>query len=166
MCELENKGLIVIGRTVGREFESVDEIRAAAARADEWERKSGLPLGFVNGETTITWPDEFEWTGCLLGAVTYIHHGGDDAPASPIPQSAFTEPDIPDEFWAEMDELGLELSGETKTYLAVAGWTWTYIQDADGEDIVGVSAEGKGYREIDDLDLGSAEGLQMDASYC
>ncbi len=166
LCEMENNGLIVIGREVGKEFESVEEIEAAAAKANEWAQKTGLPLGFVYCGTTINWPDEFEYTPCLVGAVTYVHWGGDDEPPSPIPSSAFTKPAIPDEFWAAMNELGLQLSGETKSYVAVAGWTWTSIKDASGEHITGVAAEDNGFRAIDDLDLGSKEGLQMEASYC
>lgn len=166
LCEMENNGLIVIGRTVGKEFGSVEEIEAAAAMADEWATKAGIPLGFVYCGTTINWPDEFEYTPGLVGVVTFVHWGGDEEPPSPIPKSAFAEPSIPEEFWDAMNDLGLELSEDTKTYLAVAGWTWTSIQDANGGDLVGVSAEDDGYVEIQELDLESKDGLQMEASYC
>ena len=164
LCEMENNGLIGIGREVGKEFESVEEIEAAAAKADEWAKKSGLPLGFVYCGSTINWPGEFEFTPCLVGAVTFVHWGGDDEPPSSIPASAFAKPAIPDEFWEAMADL--ELSGETKTYVAVAGWTWTSIQDGSGEQIAGVSAEDDGFSSVDDLDLGSKDGLLMEASYC
>ncbi|HJK89976.1 MAG TPA: hypothetical protein RMG95_03500 [Polyangiaceae bacterium LLY-WYZ-15_(1-7)] len=167
LSEMENEALIVIGRPVKTEFESVEQIEAAASAADELARKLKLPLGLVYCGTTINWPDDFEYTPCLVGLVTHVYYGDDEAEPGPLPAAAMAERTIPDEFWAAMKELGLELEGETGTYLAVAGWTWADISGPDGERIVGVSAEDDGYTRLDGNDaVMKGEGLTIRASYC
>jgi hypothetical protein len=167
--ETENEGLIVIGRPVRGEFESADAIQEAAAAVDALAKKHGLPLGFVYAGTTINWPDEFEYTPCLIGLVTHVDYGSDDVERNPLPRAALAPRAIPDEVWdALRDDHGLDLEEETGTYLAVAGWTWTSIDDANGERIVGVSAEDDGFVRIDDEERvmrGDAP-LQMRTSYC
>ena len=66
------------------------------------------------------------------------------------------------------DEHGIDANGDNGTYLCVAGWTWTEINDANGARIVGVSAEDDGYRRIDNIEriMKGEEALQMRASYC
>ncbi|MCB9603992.1 MAG: hypothetical protein R3B99_37380 [Polyangiales bacterium] len=167
--ETENEGLIVIGRVVEGEFESSDAIEAAAATVTEIGKKHGVALSFVYAGTTINWPNDFEYTPSLIGVVTHVDYGSDEQDGNePLPRSALAARAIPDAVWAELADAGVEVSGETGTYLAVAGWTWTEINDAEGERIVGVSAEDDGYVRIDDetrVMQGDAP-LTMRTSYC
>jgi hypothetical protein len=123
----------------------------------------------VYAGTTINWPEEFEFTPCLIGLVTHVDYGSDDVKPNPLPRSALAPREIPDEVWAALrDEHGIELEEETGTYLTVAGWTWTAIDGADGERILGVSAEDNGYVRIDSEPrlMDGDEPLQMRTSYC
>lgn len=52
--EMENEGLIVIGRPVGNEWDSAEKIQAVAATVDEWAKKPSVPLGLVYCGTSIT----------------------------------------------------------------------------------------------------------------
>lgn len=167
--ETENEGLILIGRVVQTEFESSEAIEQAALKVEELAKKHDLPLSFVYAGTTINWPDEFEYTPCLVGIVTHVDYGSDDSDgAEPLPRAALAPREIPEAVWQALREHGLELDEETGTYLAVAGWTWTVIRGADGERIIGVSAEDDGYVRIDgDARLMDGdEALSMRTSYC
>ena len=77
--EMENEGLIVIGRVVQTEFDSAAAIERAADRVSELATEHGLPLGFVYAGTTGNWPDQFEYTSCLVGIVTHVDYGSDEA---------------------------------------------------------------------------------------
>lgn len=167
--EMENEGLIVIGRVVQTEFDSAAAIERAADRVSELATEHGLPLGFVYAGTTGNWPDQFEYTPCLVGIVTHVDYGSDEADgAEPLPRSALAPREIPESVWQALREHGLELDAETGTYLAVAGWTWTNIRDANDKVIVGVSAEDDGYVRIDGESrlMEGDEPLTMRTSYC
>lgn len=167
--EMENEGLIVIGRPVKSEFESTDAIMAAADLVSQLASEHGIDLGFVYAGTTINWPDDFDYTPSLIGIVTHVDYGSDEVDGNePLPRSALTAPPIPDEIWDALEAHGLEFADKTRTYLAVAGWTWTSINDADGERIIGVSSEDDCYVPIDDIDriTKGDEPLTMCTSYC
>ena len=166
--EMENEGLIVIGRPVDSEFESSEAIEKAAQFVSELAAKHGIPLGFVYAGTTINWPDDFEFTPSIIGLVTHVDYGSDDIDGNePLPRSALAPRPIPDEVWKALSDYGLDLDDETGTYLAVAGWTWTQIS-ADGERIAGVSAEDEGFVRLDDKEviMEGDEPLSMLTSYC
>ncbi|TXD37368.1 hypothetical protein FRC96_08480 [Lujinxingia vulgaris] len=167
--EMENEGLIVIGRPVRSEFESADAIKKAAAFVAELGAKHGVPLSFVYAGTTINWPDDFDFTPSLIGIVTHVDYGSDEMDGNePLPRQALEPREIPDAIWEAPGEYGLEVEDETSTYLAVAGWTWTEIKGADGERIKGVSAEDYGYTRIDGITriMEGDEALTMRTSYC
>ncbi|MCA9605550.1 MAG: hypothetical protein KC619_08140 [Myxococcales bacterium] len=169
MNETENEGLIVIGRVVEGEFESVEAIREAAKSVTEIGNKHGVALSFVYAGTTSNWPDDFAYTPSLIGIVTHVDYGTDEQDGNePLPRAALAPRTIPDGVWADLGDAGVELSEETGTYLAVAGWTWTEINDADGERIVGVSAEDDGFVCIDEETrvMEGDEPLTMRTSYC
>ncbi|MEM9067023.1 MAG: hypothetical protein AAGE52_00915 [Myxococcota bacterium] len=169
LCDMENNGLIVVGRVVETEFKNVDEIRNAARAIDEWARSNKSTAAFVYCGTTINWPDEFEFTPSLIGLVTHAHYGDDEAVAEPVPASAFAPQTTPAALWKLVTEdLGLSVSGEDHTYLAIAGWTWTEINGADGERIVGVSGEDDCFTRIDTEErvMSGNEALTMRSSYC
>ena len=168
--EMEKEGLIVIGRPVTGEFESAEAIEQAADFVDELATKHGLPeLGFVYAGTTGNWPEMFEYTPCIIGLVTHVDYGSDEADGkAPLPRAALAPRSIPDEIWNELAEHGIDLEAETGTYLAVAGWAWTQINGADRETIVGVSAEDDGFVRIDAEEriMNGDEPLTMRTSYC
>jgi len=167
--EMENEGLIVIGRPVRNEFESAEAIAKAAAFVSELGAKQGVALSFVYAGTTINWPDGFEFTPSLIGIVTHVDYGSDEMDGNePLPREALKPREIPNSIWEALGEYGLEVEDETATYLAVAGWTWTAIKGADGERITGVSAEDYGYARIDGIAriMEGDEVLTMLTSYC
>lgn len=151
--ELENEGLIVLGRPVGSEWDSVETIRRVAAAVDAWGKKLSLPLGLVYCGTTVNWPDEFEYTPVLIGLITFSGFGDDDEPIAgevgPEAMNLAGGEKIPDAFWHDLEEAhGLELEGETDVYLATAGWTWARLEADDGESVCGVSTEDDGYTVV------------------
>lgn len=148
--EMENEGLIVIGRPVRTEFESSLAIKEAAQFVAKIGSENGVDLSFVYAGTTINWPDDFDYVPMIVGVVTHVDYGSDyDDDAGPLPREALAPRTIPEKVWGALKECGLELDDETGTYLAVAGWTWTQIRV--GEDIlVGTSADGSGFTRIDD----------------
>lgn len=168
--DMEQQGLIVIGRPVNGEFESAAAIEQAADFVDELATEHGLPLlGFVYAGTTVNWPEMFEYTPCIIGLVTHVDHASDEADRkAPLPRAALAPHAIPEEIWTALAEHGIDLAADTGTYLAVAGWAWTQINGADGKPIVGVSAEDDGYVRIDDQErvMRGDEPLTMRTSYC
>lgn len=168
LCEMENVGLIVVGRLVNSEFESADAIEDAADAVATVAAKYKLPISFIYCGTTINWPDDYEYTASMVGLVTHEHYGDDEDEGAPVPASAFEKKEIPEEFWSELSETtGMKFSGSNATYLAVAGWTWTDLS-VNGERVVGADSEGSGYTKIDGNDqvMNSSETLMMRASYC
>lgn len=167
--EMEYEGLILVGRVVQNEFESAEAIEQAADRVSELAAEHGVPLSFVYAGTTGNWPEQFEYTPCLVGIVTHVDYGSNEADGKePLPRSALVPRAIPDAVWEALRAFGLELDGETGTYLTVAGWSWTQIRDADGKCIVGISAEDDGYVRIDGNTrlMEGDEPLTMCTSYC
>jgi hypothetical protein len=80
--EMENEGLVVIGRVVGNEYDSPEPIEALAAAVDAWGEKLSLPLGLVYCGTTINWPDDVRYTPIVIGLVTFSGFGDDDEPVA------------------------------------------------------------------------------------
>ncbi len=168
MNEMENEGLVVIGRVVGNAWESPEPIQAVAATVDEWARKLSLPLGLVYCGTTINWPDDVGFTPILIGLITFSGYGDDDEPhageVGPSEMDLGRASAIPDEFWQDLvDKHGVELDAAVDVYLAVAGWTWARLEN-DGEVACDVSAEDDGYIDIPaELRSGTYDVL---AGYC
>lgn len=167
--EMENEGLVVIGRTVANDWSSVDEIRKVAEAVDALAAKHSLPLGLIYCGTTINWPDDFEYTPIMIGLITFSGFGDDDEPiAGQVPPEAMDlgrASSIPEGFWRALEEEhGVELRGETDVYLATAGWTWASLEQADGKRVCSVSTEDEGYRVIPE----EARGGQylMKVGYC
>lgn len=168
ICEMENNGVIVIGRVVKGDFESTDEIEELGAAVDALGRKLGKNLGIVYCGSTINWPDDFEYTPIVAGIITHVHWGDEEAEPGPLPAAALTKEPVPGELWELIAEKGKKVSGEDQVLLAIAGWTWASIHGNDGERIVGTSGEDSGYVRIDDKPriMSGKEPLTMKASYC
>ena len=151
--EMENEGLVVIGRVVGNEYDSPEPIEALAAAIDAWGEKLSLPLGVVYCGTTINWPDDVRYTPIVIGLVTFGGCGDDDEPVAgevgPADMDVGRAKAIPAEFWNSLREKhGVTLSGSDEVYLAAAGWTWVSIGTPDGDRVCSVSTEDDGYRVI------------------
>lgn len=168
ICEMENNGIILIGRVVNGDFESCDEIEDLGAAVDALGKKLGKNLGIVYCGTTINWPDEFEYTPVVAGIITHVHWGDEEAEAGPLPASAVVKQSVPTELWELIKEKGKSVSGEDQVMLAIAGWTWASIHGNDGERIAGTSGEDSGYVRIDDKPriMSGKEPLTIKASYC
>ena len=168
ICEMENNGIIVIGRVVHGDFESTDEIEELASAVDALARKTKQNLGIVYCGTTINWPDEFEYTPIVAGIITHVHYGDEEAEDGPLPASALTPQTVPSELWDLIAEKGKSVKGEDHVYLAIAGWTWASIHGNNGERIVGTSGEDSGYVRIDTKDriMSGKEPLTIKSSYC
>lgn len=151
--EMENEGLVVIGRVVGNEYDSSAPIEALAAAVDAWGGKLSLPLGLVYCGTTINWPDDVKYTSIVIGLVTFSGFGDDDEPVAgevnPSAMDIARAKAIPEEFWRCLrEEHGVTLSESDDVYLAAAGWTWVSMGSAEGERVCSVSTEDDGYRVI------------------
>ena len=151
--EMENEGLVVIGRVVGNEYDSPEPIEALAKAVDAWGEKLSLPLGLVYCGTTINWPDEVKYTPIVIGLVTFSGFGDDDEPVAgevePSEMDLARAKAIPEAFWnALREEHGVTLSASDEVYLAAAGWTWVSMGSAEGERVCSVSTEDDGYRVI------------------
>lgn len=168
ICEMENNGVIVIGRVVDGDFESPDEIEELAAAVDALGKKLQKNLGIVYCGTTINWPDDFEYTPIVAGIITHVHWGDDEAEAGPLPANAVTKQTVPSELWDLIAEKGKQVGGEDHVMLAIAGWTWASIHGNNGDRIVGTSGEDSGYVRIDDKPriMSGKEPLTIKASYC
>ncbi len=168
ICEMENNGIILIGREVQGDFESCDAIEELAGAVDSLAGKLRQNIGLVYCGTTINWPDDFEYTPVLAGIITHVHYGDDEGIAEPIPQNALAKQAVPTELWDLIAEKGFKVSGEDQTFLAIAGWTWATIFGNNGESIIGTSGEDEGFIRIDDNPriMGGKEPLTMKASYC
>lgn len=167
--EMENEGMVVFGRPIRAQFESAAAIEAAADEVERLSARFGVSMSFIYCGTTINWPDEFEYTPCVIGHVSFVGYGDDyDDEPTPIPASAFEPTEIPDGFWEALREYGLELERDAdELYLAVGGWTWASIQDAGGANVAMVSAEDYGYTRIGDKAvIKNGENLTMRVSYC
>ena len=150
--EMENEGLVVIGRGVGNEWAEQEKVEAVAAAVDAWGAKLKLPLGLVYCGTTINWPDDVELTPIVIGLITFSGFGDDDEPvAGEVPPEAMDgarAASIPDAFWQDLAEThGVELTGGSDVFLAAAGWTWTRLEH-DGATVCSVSTEDDGYTRI------------------
>ncbi len=148
--EMENEGLVVIGRPLGNEYDAPEPIEALAATIDAWGEKLGLPLGLVYCGTTINWPDDVKYTSIVVGLVTFSGYGDDDEPVAgelvPEAMDLGRARAIPAEFWAALrDEHGVSVPDEDEVYLAAAGWTWVSLQGAGGERVCAVSTEDDGF---------------------
>ena len=169
-CEVENLGIIMTGRVVASEFESTDEIEELAAAVQALGEEHGVDLSLVYAGTTINWPDDFEWTPSLIGVVTHVDYGNDEAEGGePLPRAALNAVEIPDAIWDTLAERGVELEESTGVFLACAGWTWTQIRDEEDNILVGVSTEDDAYVRLDEEVEGLFEGdgpLTMLTSYC
>lgn len=168
LCEMENLGLIVIGRPITSEFSSTEEIEELASAVDGLAGKLQEPLGIVYCGTTINWPDEFEYTPVIAGLITHMHWGDDDSDPAPIPAKALAKREVPAALWELIADKGKKFAGEDHTYLAIAGWTWATIYGNEGKSIVGTSGEDSGYVRIDDKPriMDGKEPLTINASYC
>jgi len=147
--EMENEGLIVIGRAVGDEFDSHEKIEALAKTVDAWATEHSVPLALVYCGTTINWPDDVGFTPIVIGLVTFSGYGDDDEPVAgevgPKAMDVGRAAEIPSGFWEAVErEHGVELEGEVDVLLAVAGWTWVGL-DRGEDDVCGVSAEDDGF---------------------
>ena len=152
MNEMENEGLIVIGRRIGNEWETPEEVQAVAATVDAWGKKLSLPLGLVYCGTTINWPEDVEFTPIVIGLITFSGYGDDDEPVAgqvgPESMDVSRASAIPDGFWQALaDEHQVDFSGDVDVYLAAAGWTWVRLAK-DGESVCGTSTEDDGFRVI------------------
>ncbi len=151
--EMENEGLVVIGRGVGNEYDSPEPVEALAKAVDAWGEKLSLPLGLVYCGTTINWPDDVRYTPIVIGLVTFSGFGDDDEPVAgevePGEMDVARAKAIPEEFWNSLrEEHGVTLSASDEVYLAAAGWTWVSMGSAEGERVCSVSTEDDGYRVI------------------
>ena len=148
--EMENEGLVVIGRPLRNEYESPEPIEALAATIDAWGQRLSLPLGLVYCGTTINWPDDVRYTSIVVGLVTFSGYGDDDEPVAgqlgPTDMDLARGTAIPEEFWQALrDEHGASLPDENEVYLAAAGWTWVSVDGPDGKRVCSVSTEDDGY---------------------
>ena len=151
--EMENEGLVVIGRGVGNEYDSPEPVEALAKAVDAWGEKLSLPLGLVYCGTTINWPDDVKYTPIVIGLVTFSGFGDDDEPVAgevvPSEMDIARAKAIPEEFWRCLrEEHGVTLSESDDVYLAAAGWTWVSMGSVEGERVCSVSTEDDGYRVI------------------
>ncbi|MBL8635724.1 MAG: hypothetical protein JNM40_21035 [Myxococcales bacterium] len=151
--EMENEGLVVIGRVVQTEYDTSEPIEALAEAVDDWAAKLSLPLGLVYCGTTINWPDDVRYTPLLIGLVTFSGYGDDDEPVAghvgPGAMDLGRAKAIPEAFWQSLREQhGVTLSDHDEVYLAAAGWTWVSMGSAEGERVCSVSTEDDGYRVI------------------
>lgn len=166
--ELENEGIIIIGRPVETEFDTPEPIEALAQTIDELAAKHSLPLGLVYCGTTVNWPDEVELTPIVIGLVTFSGFGDDDEPLAgtvgPEHMDAARAEEIPETFWAALsDKHGVEFGGGADVLLAVGGWTWANLEK-DDEHVFGVSSEDDGYLAIPE-ELRS-QTFDMKVGYC
>ena len=147
--EMENEGLVVIGRVVGTEYDSPEPIEALAAVVDAWGEKLSLSLGLVYCGTTINWPDDVKYTPIVIGLVTWSGFGDDEPVAGEVEPSEMDiarAKAIPEEFWRSLREQhGVTLSETDEVYLAAAGWTWVSMGSDEGERVCSVSTEDDGY---------------------
>ena len=152
--DMENEGLVVIGRLVGSEYDTPEAIERIAEAVDAWGRKLSLPLGLVYCGTTINWPSDVQYTSIVIGLITFSGYGDDDEPVAgelgPEDMDIARAEAIPADFWrALQQEPGVELSGSDEVYLAAAGWTWVALAPDEGsKSVFSVSTEGSGYRAI------------------
>lgn len=151
--EMENEGLVVIGRVVGNEYDSPEPVEALAATIDAWAEKLSLPLGLIYCGTTINWPDDVQYTPIVIGLVTFSGYGDDDEPVAgefgPEAMDVGQARAIPEEFWSSLREThGVTLSDTDEVYLAAAGWTWVSFGPPEGDSVCSVSTEDDGYRVI------------------
>ena len=151
--EMENEGLVVIGRVVGNEYDSPEPIEALAKAVDAWGEKLSLPLGLVYCGTTINWPDDVKYTPIVIGLVTFSGFGDDDEPVAgevgPQAMDVGRAKEIPAEFWSSLREThGVTLPDTDEVYLAAAGWTWVSMESPEGDRVCSVSTEDDGYRAI------------------
>lgn len=165
--EMENEGLIVVGRPVRNEWDDCEKIKAVASAVDVWGAKLALPLGLIYCSTTINWPDEVGFTPMLIGLITFSGYGDDDEPEAGVVEPAQMSADharkIPAEFWADLEVAhGVTFSGEPEVYLACAGWTWARMEG--GGHKVNADTEGAGYKVIPEAARGSA--MTMRVGYC
>lgn len=148
--EVENEGLVVIGRVIEPEtFDSPEPIKALVATIEAEAAKHSLPLGLVYCGTTINWPDDVEFTSIVIGLVTFSGAGDDDVPLAgevgPKAMDVSRGDAIPESFWSALEEKhNVKLEGPTEVYLAVAGWTWASL----GDDEVCASADHDGFTVI------------------
>ncbi len=151
--EMENEGLVVLGRPVSNEYDAPEPIEALAEFVDAWAAKLSLPLGLVYCGTTINWPDDVEYTPILIGLITFNGYGDDDEPTAgevtPEAMDLSRAKAIPAEFWRELQSVhGVKVPKGDRVLLAAAGWTWVELVDAAGERVCSVSTEDAGYRTI------------------
>ncbi|MCB9705473.1 MAG: hypothetical protein H6711_26620 [Myxococcales bacterium] len=151
--EMENEGLVVIGRPLLNEYDTPEPIEALAATVDAWGTKLSLPLGVVYCGTTINWPDDVQYTPIVIGLVTFSGYGDDDEPvAGDVDAKAMDlarAKAIPAEFWRALaDEHGVEVPDTDDVFLAAAGWTWVALDGDDGESVCSVSTEDDGFTVI------------------
>ena len=148
--EMENEGLVVLGRPLGSEYDSPEPIEALAATIDAWGQRLALPLGLVYCGTTINWPDDVKYTPIVVGLITFSGYGDDDEPVAgqigPADMDLGRARAIPAEFWQALrDEHGVSVPDEDEVLLAAAGWTWVSVTGPDGQRVCSVSTEDDGY---------------------
>ena len=151
--EMENEGLVVLGRPVSNEYDTPEPIEAIAEFVDAWAAKLSLPLGLVYCGTTINWPDDVEYTPIIIGLITFNGYGDDDEPTAgevtPEAMDLARAEAIPAEFWQALKkEHGVNVTRSDKVLLAAAGWTWVELVDAAGKRVCSVSTEDAGYCAI------------------
>ncbi len=149
--EMENEGLIVIGRRVSGSFETSEEVEAVAKTVDGWAKRTGRDLGLVWCGTTINWPDDVEGTASIVGLITCVVPGEDDeSKGMEVDPDAMdlSRAQIPDELWKALkDEHGLTFKGKTDVFFAAAGWTWARMTCEGAKDLY-ASTEDEGYIRV------------------
>jgi hypothetical protein len=167
--EMENEGLVVIGRVVATEFDAPGPIEALAEAVDAWGAKLSLPLGLIYCGTTINWPDDVRYTPLVIGLVTFSGYGDDDEPiagevvAKEMDISAAAA--IPAEFWRALEEEhSITFDGDVDVHLAAAGWTWVALDDGAGKTVCSVSTEDDGHCVIPAELRGGAWNMRV--GYC
>lgn len=168
--DMENEGLVVIGRPVASEYDSPEPIEALAAAIDAWGERLSLPLGLIYCGTTINWPDDVQYTPIVIGLVTFSGYGDDDEPVAgevgPAEMDLARAKAIPAEFWRSLaEEHGVSFaSDEDEVYLAAAGWTWVALDSATKKSACAVSTEDDGFCVIPEALRGQSFSVRV--GYC
>lgn len=161
--EVENEGLIVLGRTVKSDDYTAEFVTKSAEAVEALAKSLGIEgVGLVYCGTTINWPGDVD-AGMVIGKITLKaapieddededeDDGGDEdylqvvARVQPEHMDLAQVAGLNDAFWKALEEKhGIVTEGENDAYLAAAGWTYATLN----EDEVVASAEAEGFAAI------------------